>query len=361
MRILALAAWRKFGDSVRSKVGAEALAVARLEGGQASPGVATRGTDGRLHLNVLNPQCFVAGTPVKTAEGQKPIEKLHEGDLVWSRDEITGDVRLQPVLQTFVTPSQPLVELSATTRQGTTEHLRVTPGHRFWVEGRGWKAAESLAAGDSMMSSDGAALVLGSASSLAERATVYNLEVEDFHTYFVGESAIWVHNPGPQDPNGCNGASAGPTSADLERSYGAPQPPGGRTGIKPFELDKDGKVIQNPTLQVVDPNSPPVLVAGKEYIWVVREDGTLVIGEEVPTGNTLPTGQPEKLGHPTLTNGQPARIGGELRYENGRWIINNASGRYSGHPDRGSEQLDNVAKRFEQAGLPVEPVFLPRR
>ena len=27
-----------------------------------------------------------------------------------------------------------------------------------------------------------------------KRCTVYNLEVEDFHTYFVGEHGIWVHN-----------------------------------------------------------------------------------------------------------------------------------------------------------------------
>ena len=27
-----------------------------------------------------------------------------------------------------------------------------------------------------------------------EPATVYNFQVEDYHTYFVGESAVWVHN-----------------------------------------------------------------------------------------------------------------------------------------------------------------------
>src|SRR5690606_5809188 len=32
------------------------------------------------------------------------------------------------------------------------------------------------------------------------RTTVYNVEVEDFHTYFVGEGGVWVHNAcgGPQ-------------------------------------------------------------------------------------------------------------------------------------------------------------------
>lgn len=27
-----------------------------------------------------------------------------------------------------------------------------------------------------------------------KRCAVYNLEVEDYHTYFVGEHGIWVHN-----------------------------------------------------------------------------------------------------------------------------------------------------------------------
>ena len=29
---------------------------------------------------------------------------------------------------------------------------------------------------------------------LDEPETVYNFQVEDFHTYFVGENKIWVHN-----------------------------------------------------------------------------------------------------------------------------------------------------------------------
>jgi len=355
--LLALGAWRKFGETVRAKVNEEAVAVAKLEAAPGSPGVATRGADGKLQLNVLNPQCFAAGTLVKTAAGPQPIERVQADDLVWSRDEATADVRLKPVVQTFVTPSQPLVDLVAATRDGRTEHLRVTPGHRFWVEGRGWKAAESLAAGEAVAMSDGTAAELVGASSLAERATVYNLEVDEFHTYFVGGSGLLVHNADPKNPNDCNGASAGPGATALNDLYGEPQPPGGPFGIKPFEKDKNGNVIKNPTLQVVQPGSPLVLEPGKDYIWVVTQDGALVVGEEVKVGEE--NGRAQKLGHPTLTDGQPARIGGELRYEDGKWIINNKSGRYSGHPDRGPEQLDNVAGRFEQAGAHVQPKYLP--
>jgi Flp pilus assembly pilin Flp len=358
--LCAIAAWRTFNKSVQAIIGRQAVSVATLQAapGQGANGV-TRGPGGRISLPIVdNPKCFAAGTPVKTAEGDKPIEKVREGDLVWSRDEVTGALQLEAVLQTFVTPGQSLVELLVTTRAGTTEHLRVTPGHRFWVEGRGWQPAEILSAGDEVRSSDGALLELRGTTSLAERATVYNLEVQDFHTYFVGQSALWVHNP--TDPNACPGASGGAAQGSLDSRFGAPQPPGGRTGIKPFERDANGNVIKNPTLQTVEPGKPPVLVPGKEYIWAVTKDGKLVIGEEVPTGNKLPNGRDEKLGHPTLVDGQEARIGGELRWTPDGWVINNASGRYSGHPDRGPEQLDNAADLFREAGVPVKTNYLNR-
>ena len=32
------------------------------------------------------------------------------------------------------------------------------------------------------------------------KAAVYNLEVEDFHTYYVGEQGVWVHNTNCAEP-----------------------------------------------------------------------------------------------------------------------------------------------------------------
>jgi hypothetical protein len=34
----------------------------------------------------------------------------------------------------------------------------------------------------------------GDFDSQAYRATVYNLEIVDYHTYFVGVDGVWVHN-----------------------------------------------------------------------------------------------------------------------------------------------------------------------
>jgi hypothetical protein len=146
---------------------------------------------------------------------------------------------------------------------------------------------------------------------------------------------------------------------DLDGQFGAPKPPGGTRGVKPFEMTPEGNVIKNPTLQKPGPGNPPKLDPNKEYIWAIDKDGKLLIGEEVKTGVVETNGYVQKLGHPTLTEGGEARIAGEIRQVNGKWVINNRSGRYSAHPDRGSDQLKNASGLFEDSGLPVGTDFKP--
>lgn len=59
-----------------------------------------------------------------------------------------------------------------------------------------------------------------------------------------------------------------------------------------------------------------------QYIWLIDKDGFLCITEE-REGSTK--------GHPTITGGMPARIGGELKFiaKENIWCINNKSGRFS--------------------------------
>ena len=62
--------------------------------------------------------------------------------------------------------------------------------------GKGWVAAGDLVVGDEVFNLDGTtSVVLGSAiEKLDEPVLVYNLEVEDFHSYFVGCVPVLVHN-----------------------------------------------------------------------------------------------------------------------------------------------------------------------
>ena len=77
----------------------------------------------------------------------------------------------------------------------------MTPEHPFRVVDGGWVAAGDLTTSDQLDGVEGA-LRVASIRRFAEDATVFNLEVRDAHTYFVGELGAWVHNTclptGPQ-------------------------------------------------------------------------------------------------------------------------------------------------------------------
>jgi RHS repeat-associated protein len=147
--------------------------------------------------------CFAAGTLVATPQGPKPIDALHVGDLVTSRDEATGETTTRPVTRVFVTPDKDVLDLSFAHPDGTVETITATPGHPFRVEGTGWVEARDLALGATVQTAESGLATLSATLSRAERTTVYNLEVEGTHTYFVGRTTAWVHNA-----CGCGGGNA---------------------------------------------------------------------------------------------------------------------------------------------------------
>lgn len=52
--------------------------------------------------------------------------------------------------------------------------------------------------GDVALCVDGRELVVSDVTIDERAETVYNFEVEEFHTYFVGEVGVWVHNDDKQ-------------------------------------------------------------------------------------------------------------------------------------------------------------------
>ncbi len=138
--------------------------------------------------------CFVAGTLVATELGLRPIEEVAVGERVWARDEETGEISLQTVTELFVTPSQETLELELEASDGTVETLGATYGHPFWVEGEGWTQAGELVAGDVLFTERDGWLRVRQVRGPPGVRTVYNLEVEEDHNYFVGRTRAWVHN-----------------------------------------------------------------------------------------------------------------------------------------------------------------------
>ena len=74
----------------------------------------------------------------------------------------------------------------------------------FPSKGKGWVDACDLNPGDVIYTKDWDTAVVKSVSllELDEPVEVFNFEVEDCHTYFVGEICILVHNAGCTDAAG---------------------------------------------------------------------------------------------------------------------------------------------------------------
>ncbi len=155
--------------------------------------------------------CFIAGTLVLTASGNKKIEDIEVGDEVWSYDEETGEKSLKKVVRLFGNKTDKWIHLlfkNDATKE--IEKLVCTPEHPFYVEHLGWVEANKLLENDKVLlyNNTVATLIGKEVEPLKIAEATYNFEVEDYHTYYVGEENILVHN----DCIGVNTNSAGVTN-----------------------------------------------------------------------------------------------------------------------------------------------------
>ena len=140
---------------------------------------------------VTSPYCFVAGTAVLVASGTAAIETIQAGDLVWAWDEETGEVALKEVVETYVNETDELVHVFV-----NGEEIVTTPGHPFYSPVKGWTDAVHLRAGDILVLVNGEYVVVEKVQHeiLEAPVTVYNFQVEDYHTYYVTDNGVLVHN-----------------------------------------------------------------------------------------------------------------------------------------------------------------------
>ena len=71
-----------------------------------------------------------------------------------------------------------------------------TVDHPFYVKEIGFVNASELSEGDILVDSEGREMPIASIVTEVtdEPVKVYNFQVEDYHTYFVGEMNVLVHN-----------------------------------------------------------------------------------------------------------------------------------------------------------------------
>jgi hypothetical protein len=146
--------------------------------------------------------CFIAGTLIAAEIGYVPIEEIKIGDFVYSEDPETGEKGLKQVVNTFVRKSDELIRIRVDGKEIVT-----TPEHPFWIPEKGWTRAGDLSVGDELLlkSDEIVTVEFVQHEILESPVKVYNFEVEDFHTYFVGNSGVLVHNEckgGDKTPDG---------------------------------------------------------------------------------------------------------------------------------------------------------------
>jgi hypothetical protein len=100
-----------------------------------------------------------------------------------------GEIEKRQVLQTFVRQTNVLVDLYV-----DGEVISTTEEHPFWVPDKGWVEAGDLQVGDLFQTEDGINIDIDWIGKREGEFEVYNFEVEDFHTYFVSNLEILVHN-----------------------------------------------------------------------------------------------------------------------------------------------------------------------
>ena len=203
---------------------------------------------------------FVAGTEVLTPDGLVNIEDIEVGDWVISDDPNTpGEIEAKQVTRTFErtdnngiydvaigdevisstgnhdfwildeklvsvdelqlgdwiiadNPNTPNVLEAKQVLKSTLnddgsfelqlddEIVTVTESEEFWIKDEKWVQAQDLEEGDLLQTEDGDFVAVDGIEVREGTFEVFNFEVEDFHTYFVSQDGVLVHNTNCEIP-----------------------------------------------------------------------------------------------------------------------------------------------------------------
>lgn len=160
--------------------------------------------------------CFPAGTVVSTVAGFRGIESLKQGERLFSMSPggsveektISGTVRQQYKGEMIriqlenevitATTNHPFLVWKSSVGQ-TTRPIPEDLGEDSLLYYQGfWVEAGDLEVEDLLIGNEGSHRILG-LERYQDELDVYNVQIEDNHTYAVGESSVVVHNKGASE------------------------------------------------------------------------------------------------------------------------------------------------------------------
>lgn len=156
------------------------------------PAIVERSVGVSMNLSsapVYHHHCFAAGTPVRTADGPRPIETLKSGDRVLTQNTTTGRMAFSPVLNPIHNPPNETLKIQF---EDQGKSVVATGIHRFWKVGQGWAMARDLNPGDVLRAIGGTAKVRSIESD--RKQPVFNLRVAEGESFFVGDLGILAHD-----------------------------------------------------------------------------------------------------------------------------------------------------------------------
>jgi hypothetical protein len=126
---------------------------------------------------------------VATEEGSRTIADLEAGDEVLAWNEATGETGSYEVVAVWEHADPVMVHLTI-----DGEVIETTLEHPFYTDEAGWVPAGDLWDGARVRNADGSFGAVEGATVIADPEVMYNLTVEEAHTFFVGDGKWLVHN-----------------------------------------------------------------------------------------------------------------------------------------------------------------------
>jgi hypothetical protein len=141
---------------------------------------------------VKNACSFAADTLIDMADSSvKAIADIKIGDKVLSADPATGVIMAEPVTALHSNDDHNLLDLTIHTPTGTTT-IHTTTNHPFYDTATNtWTPAANLTPGHHLRTTTGQPATITAATPRSGHAQMYNLTINDLHTYFIVSAAAY--------------------------------------------------------------------------------------------------------------------------------------------------------------------------
>lgn len=165
--------------------------IKRVEAGLQKMGIDGKTINKLIGRKEVPAFCFVAGTKILIEGGYIEIEKIKVGNYVWAYNDTTGVQGIQRVINTSIKTATSIIVIEV-----GSEIIITTPDHPFWLSGK-WVEAKEIKIGDFVTLFNKKTEPVKSLLQKDTIIKVYNFTVANYHTYYVSELNILVHNSNP--------------------------------------------------------------------------------------------------------------------------------------------------------------------